>query len=1082
MLKKLIFILLIALGSTSFSQFNTLGNTSQTGCNCFEVTPNSTTQSGSFNNTTDVDLTSNFSLLFNVNFGCDNFGGEGMAFVFQASGWSLGGPNPWSLGFEGIGANTMAVEFDTRDNQTPGQVANWDIGADHVAIQKNGSITHNPASPDMLVSPVSISATSSNVEDCANHLIQFDWTAGASQTLVVTVDGIVRITYNDDMITNVFGGDNMVQWGWSGSTGVFTNQQTVCTALVPDFTYSATNCPGQLINFTDASNSYYPIVNYSWDFDGLGTSAIQNPSFTFATAGNHPVTLSITDDQGCTEDTIIDIGVGFQVDVTADDAIICPNASTTLHVQGTPFVGNTCCFQLHCYDIWDDWNGAQVEIFVDGTSIGTYFNTNTGGGGATTDIFDLCFDNGQIIDLVINGTGTPQESSVYLVNAAGDTVAQIESDFITGTTSWFDGATTSYTVDCGITPPSYTYLWDNAGLLSPNQFDQDPTATVPGPTWFHVDVTDPGTGCVIVDSVFVDTYAPSDAVISGNFTICEGATADLTITFTGPGPYVVDVTGPLGPLSQINTSTSPYTLTVSDEGSYIITALTGAGCVGTFSGTGVIDTITPPTVTIGTDAQYCDGDPMIDLTVLTGGTGTVNWYSDPALTTLIGTGTTLTPTAVIGTTTYYAAETEGILGCQGPEDNVTITINPVPPAPTWSGQTTFCEGDTPIPLDAFSSLGGTITWYDAPPPAFVLSSLDSYSPALNVPGVSLWITETANGCEGPSTQIDVLVKPTPLPPAVTGTLQYCEGDVATDLTATQGMAGTIDWENSSGTNLATGTTFVPPLTVGSTDYNVFETLDGCTSDATTVTVIVDPAPEVDVPDQVEICWGDSIQVTATNNGYDITWNDGQSGPTAWFDPDTTTTYVVTATNPACGIAQDSVQVIVHSLPIVIAGNDTIIGIGGEVTMFVWTNVTTTNVWIPEPTECLNDDCSNVYDVPDQATAYVVIGTDENGCVNSDTVLIDISGVMEVFIPNIFSPNGDGSNDYLVVLGPRLFNYQIQIYDRWGKLVFESTEQKDYWDGKFEGDYLAPQTFVYMLSGETVLGDKIVREGNVSIIK
>jgi len=124
----------------------------------------------------------------------------------------------------------------------------------------------------------------------------------------------------------------------------------------------------------------------------------------------------------------------------------------------------------------------------------------------------------------------------------------------------------------------------------------------------------------------------------------------------------------------------------------------------------------------------------------------------------------------------------------------------------------------------------------------------------------------------------------------------------------------------------------------------------------------------------------------------------------------------------------------------------------------------------------------VYDVPDQATLYVVIVTDAIGCFNSDSVFVDINGYMEVFVPNIFSPNGDGWNDLLEVKGPRLFNYYIQIYDRWGKVVFESTEQKEYWDGKLNGSELAPQTFVYLLSGESVLGDKISKEGNVTIIK
>jgi gliding motility-associated-like protein len=139
-------------------------------------------------------------------------------------------------------------------------------------------------------------------------------------------------------------------------------------------------------------------------------------------------------------------------------------------------------------------------------------------------------------------------------------------------------------------------------------------------------------------------------------------------------------------------------------------------------------------------------------------------------------------------------------------------------------------------------------------------------------------------------------------------------------------------------------------------------------------------------------------------------------------------------------------------------------------------------WIPDVEECITSNCDSVYDVPDQATVYVVFATDGYGCVNTDSVLVDINGYMDVFVPNIFSPNGDGWNDHLEVRGPRLFNYSIEIYDRWGKRVFTSNEMKDFWDGTHNGRYLAPQTFVYMLSGETVLGERIIREGNVTIIE
>jgi hypothetical protein len=109
-------------------------------CNKFEI--HQTAQSDRFNVChNQVDLTTAFSLLFKVKFGCDNFGGEGMAFVFQPGAWTQG-TGDFGLGYQGL-ANTLAVEFDTRDNQGSGQINNWDIAGDHISLMQNGNIDHS---------------------------------------------------------------------------------------------------------------------------------------------------------------------------------------------------------------------------------------------------------------------------------------------------------------------------------------------------------------------------------------------------------------------------------------------------------------------------------------------------------------------------------------------------------------------------------------------------------------------------------------------------------------------------------------------------------------------------------------------------------------------------------------------------------------------------------------------------------------------------------------------------------------------------------------------------------------------------
>lgn len=1074
-------ILLFFFGSAS-AQFTTTGSaTAAGGCDCFDLTQDVANQTGTFYNNSTISLNNPFDLMFNVNFGCNDFGAEGMGFKLQSGAWTQGSGGS-GMGFGGV-ANSLTVEFDTYDNNLA--LNNWDVPADHIALQANGNTFHNNASC-LVGNPnnIQISNSSANVEDCLDHLVRIVWTPGASQTMDVYVDGNLRFSHTLDFITNVFGGNPTVTWGWTGSTGTtFTNQQTVCMALVPDFTYSATNCPGQVINFTDASVSYYGIASYSWDFDGQGSSSLPNPSFTFNDAGNHPVSLTITDNNGCMETVVIEVGVGFETDVTSDASIICPNTSTDLHATAVPFVGNNCCFDVVLVDLWDDgWAGNEVEIFVDGVSQGTYEPTSPGFGGPYEEAFNFCWDLGAVVEIVIDGDQYPGECAYYVIDQLGDTVMHVDP----GVANWIDGYSQQFTVNCGVTPPAYTFQWDNAGLLS-DDTDPDPTATVATATWFHVDITDPGTGCVITDSVFIDTYATGSADLNGSLTVCQGSCDNATMTFTGPTPYTFELTGPSGPMGPQTTSTSPFNVSLCEDGTYNITSFTAAGCnnIANTSGSADVTVIIPPSVDIEADAEYCEGDAMSDLTVVSSNGGTVNWYADAGLTVNIGSGNSYTPSTSPGSVTYYAAETESVLGCEGPSDQVTITVHEYPDAPTWTGQTVYCEGDLPSLLTAEPMMGGDITWYDADPTggsANVLSILVSYNPILNVPGVDIWLTETANGCEGPPTYLYVTVNPTPDAPVVNGQTEYCEGDSPTPLTATPSIGGSIEWENSIGTSLGTGVNYTPSLNVGDTDYYTFETLNGCTGPATITTITVEPAPTVSVTKEVEICYGDSIKITALNNGFDISWSDGQLGETVYLGPDTTTKYIVTATNPLCGTADDSINVIVNYLPPVEAGNDTLIGIGGEVTLWAYSDSNVIFSWIPDINECITPACDEVYDVPDQATVYVVIATDQNGCQNSDSVLVDINGYMEVFVPNIFSPNNDGYNDFLEVKGPRLFNYHIEIYDRWGKRVFVSNEQKDYWDGTLDGKELAPQTFVYILSGETVLGEKIVQEGNVSIIK
>jgi gliding motility-associated-like protein len=92
------------------------------------------------------------------------------------------------------------------------------------------------------------------------------------------------------------------------------------------------------------------------------------------------------------------------------------------------------------------------------------------------------------------------------------------------------------------------------------------------------------------------------------------------------------------------------------------------------------------------------------------------------------------------------------------------------------------------------------------------------------------------------------------------------------------------------------------------------------------------------------------------------------------------------------------------------------------------------------------------------------------------------------MPNAFSPNGDGENEYLRVRGEKISHLELSLYNRWGELVFESTDvnmiKNEYlgWDGKYGGTMQDPGVFVYSLKVICNDGYEFTKKGNVTLIR
>ncbi|MFI5204563.1 MAG: gliding motility-associated C-terminal domain-containing protein, partial [Flavobacteriales bacterium] len=122
-------------------------------------------------------------------------------------------------------------------------------------------------------------------------------------------------------------------------------------------------------------------------------------------------------------------------------------------------------------------------------------------------------------------------------------------------------------------------------------------------------------------------------------------------------------------------------------------------------------------------------------------------------------------------------------------------------------------------------------------------------------------------------------------------------------------------------------------------------------------------------------------------------------------------------------------------------------VDGSPTLTPTIPVNGTFFWSPATgLSCTN--CANPVATPETTTTYYLTFTDVFGCVYVDSVTVYVAP--SLFIPNAFTGNNDGLNDYFQVFARNLSYFEIQVFNRWGQLIFESTDANQLWDGNYKG--------------------------------
>ena len=205
-------------------------------------------------------------------------------------------------------------------------------------------------------------------------------------------------------------------------------------------------------------------------------------------------------------------------------------------------------------------------------------------------------------------------------------------------------------------------------------------------------------------------------------------------------------------------------------------------------------------------------------------------------------------------------------------------------------------------------------------------------------------------------------------------------------------------------------------------------------------------------------------------------------------PDTSTTYMVIAQLASCIADTNYVTVTVHPAPTVNAGPDQTILAGQEAEIRASGSNISGLSWGNDSTLSCNS-CPNPSAKPFVTTTYVVSVTSLFGCPASDSITINVyCDKSQVFVPNTFTPNGDGENDVFYPRGTGIAIVKsFRIYNRWGQLLFERSniqlnDASNAWDGSFQGDKPKPDVFVYVIDAICDAGDPINIKGDVTIIR
>ncbi len=399
---------------------------------------------------------------------------------------------------------------------------------------------------------------------------------------------------------------------------------------------------------------------------------------------------------------------------------------------------------------------------------------------------------------------------------------------------------------------------------------------------------------------------------------------------------------------------------------------------------------------------------------------------------------------------------------------------------TVSNDTLICSIDT-LQLNAVASSNGSISWS----PNYMINDVNSFTPLVS-PDVTTTYTAQyldAFGCAASESVIVRVVNNVTLQAA--GDTTICRTDAVTLRVNSDALQ--YSWTPAITLNDPTVANPVATPINSLTNYIVVGRIGKCTAqDAIQITTI--PYPAANAGKDTTICFGNSVQLQSSG-GSIYSWSPSRflnavniPNPVVQ-NPRTDTRYIVEVRD-VLGCPKpvfDTVLVTVARIVADAGPADTSIVLGQPLQL----NATGSTLYSWSPETWLNNvNIANPLSLPQDDIVYAVRVSNPQGCFGLDTIKVKVFKIdPDLLVPTGFSPNGDNNNDIFkpIPIGMKSLD-AFRVYNRWGQLVFSTTQVGAGWDGNFGGQQQGPGTYVWYAEGTNYLGRKIEKKGTVILIR